>query len=255
MTERKAAGTWLGFDRDEIAYLAPMFSFLVFIWLGNNWKAEHPWTYPAAYVGRTICAAVLLIVFWKRYTPIKWDYWWLGIIGGVLGIIQWIGMDTLIQNSYMLFGEAQRHADGSKNFALWWKDFFALDPEKAFNPREFFTSPAAMWSWIAVRIIGASIVVPFMEELFWRDYLWRRIAAPNDFKLARVGEWDRIAFWVVALAFCIVHPQWLTAIGWGLMVGSLLLYTKSLGACIIMHGVTNLLLGLYVLKYNAWAWW
>ena len=57
------------------------------------------------------------------------------------------------------------------------------------------------------------------------------------------------------MAFCAVHPQWLTAIGWGMMIGGLLVYTRSLGACIIRHGVTNLLLGLYVLHPRQWQWW
>jgi hypothetical protein len=32
-------------------------------------------------------------------------------------------------------------------------------------------------------------MVPFMEELFWRDYLWRVTSAPNDFRLMGIGEW------------------------------------------------------------------
>ena len=39
------------------------------------------------------------------------------------------------------------------------------------------------------------------------------------------------------------------------MINALLVYTKSLGACIIMHAVTNLLLAVYVLKYQAWHLW
>ena len=39
------------------------------------------------------------------------------------------------------------------------------------------------------------------------------------------------------------------------MIGALLVYTKSLGACIIAHAVTNLLLALYVLKTHDWAFW
>jgi hypothetical protein len=107
-----------------------------------------------------------------------------------------------------------------------------------------------------VRLIGAVLVVPFMEERFWRDYLWRQILAPNDFKLAAIGEWSPGALLIVSAAFSTVHGNWwLTAIVWGLMIGLLLVYTKSLGACIVCHATTNLLLGLYVLKYHAWSFW
>src|SRR4030095_7486633 len=120
----------------------------------------------------------------------------------------------------------------------------------------FFQTPAAFWSFVAVRIVGAVLVVPVMEELFWRDYLWRQVLAPNDFKLAAGGGGSWTPFLIVAGAFAFVHGNWwLTSIVWALMVGALLVYTKSLGACIIAHSVTNLLLALYVLWRKEWAFW
>lgn len=94
-----------------------------------------------------------------------------------------------------------------------------------------------------------------MEEYFWRDFLWRMVIAPNDFKLAKIGEWDWKAFAIVTLAFASVHIQWMTAIVWGAMIAALLVRTKSLGPCIIAHAVTNLLLGIYVLCTHDWAFW
>jgi len=92
--------------------------------------------------------------------------------------------------------------------------------------------------------------------LFWRDFLWRQILAPNDFKLAAVGEWSLSALLIVSVAFATVHGNWwLTAIVWAMMVGGLLAYTKSLGACIIAHATTNLLLAVYVLVSQDWAFW
>jgi CAAX prenyl protease-like protein len=116
-------------------------------------------------------------------------------------------------------------------------------------------APAVVWTFIAIRWGCASLVVPVMEELFWRDFLWRTIAAPADFKLAQVGERDTKAFWLVALAFSTVHIQWITAIIWGLLIGWLLIRTRSLGACIVAHGVTNFLLGIYVLYTKDWYYW
>ena len=39
------------------------------------------------------------------------------------------------------------------------------------------------------------------------------------------------------------------------MIGGLLAYTRSIGACIIAHATTNLLLALYVLKTKQWFFW
>jgi CAAX prenyl protease-like protein len=219
-----------GWLRDEIAYWAPMVTFLALIQVGTSWKS----LYAEAYVARAVLVAILLAVFWKRYTSIRWNFWWLGIIVGVIGIVQWVGMQTLLERSF---------------------ERFKPDPD-AFNPFTAFANDTIRWAFIAIRIASAVIVVPVMEELFWRDYLWRQIIAPNDFRLAKVGEFEWPAFIIVAIAFATVHGSWWpTAIVWGLMIGALLAYTKSLGACIIAHGLTNLLLAVYVLKYHAWHLW
>jgi hypothetical protein len=39
------------------------------------------------------------------------------------------------------------------------------------------------------------------------------------------------------------------------LIGLLLIRTKSLGACIIAHAVSNFLLGAYVLYAREWFFW
>lgn len=224
---KSVAGWWM---RDEIAYVAPMAVFLGFIWIGTTWKS----LYAPAYVARAIVVALLLIIFRRHYTKIRWNHWWLGVIVGVIGIVQWVGTQTLLERNF---------------------EWFKPDPE-AFKPFAHFQSSAAAWAFVAVRIAGAVLVVPVMEELFWRDYLWRQILSPNDFKIPEVGEFEWSAFIAVPIVFATVHGAWWpTAIVWALMIGALLVYTKSLGACIIAHALTNLLLAIYVLKYHAWHLW
>jgi CAAX prenyl protease-like protein len=217
--------------RDEIAYIAPMGAFLLFTWAGGNW----PQFYPISYVLKTIAAASLLVIFWRRYTPVKWTHAWLGVLFGVLGIVQWIGMQKLLW----------------KVPWLWWTSMSA----EPFDPTKAIDNHAILWTFIAIRWAGATLLVPVMEEFFWRDYAWRTIIAPNDFKLAQVGEWDPNAFFIVPIIFAFVHIQWLTAIVWALMIAVLLVRTKSLGACMIAHGVTNFLLGAYVLWTKEWIFW
>ncbi|MGB7160363.1 MAG: CAAX prenyl protease-related protein [Tepidisphaeraceae bacterium] len=216
--------------RDDVAYVLPFALFMAFTWVGGTWPA----LYPISYVVKVILVAVALVVLWPYFTKISWRYWWLGAIVGVIGIFQWVGMQLWLQG----------------NFA-----FFAPSGD-VFDPTKTFTSPAMLYGFIAFRLIGAVLVVPVMEELFWRDYLWRQILAPNDFKLAEVGERNWAPFLIVSGAFALVHGNWwLTSIVWALMIGGLLIYTRSLGACIIAHAVTNLLLAVYVLVYRDWAFW
>ncbi|MGH7179207.1 MAG: hypothetical protein ACREJC_17650, partial [Tepidisphaeraceae bacterium] len=70
--------------RDDVAYILPMAVFLLFIQVGAWW----PKLYAPAYVARAILVAALLGAFWKCYTRIRWNLWWLGVIVGVLGIFQ-----------------------------------------------------------------------------------------------------------------------------------------------------------------------
>jgi len=221
-----------GWLRDDLAYILPFAAFMVFTAIGGNYKS----LYPLTYVAKVIVTAILLVICWRFYTRISWRYWWLGVIVGVIGIFQWVGMQLWLQRNFELFKPS----------------------DDVFNPfaAGTFASPAVAWAFVAVRIVGAVLVVPVMEELFWRDFLWRQIIAPNDFKLARVGEFEWPAFLVVPVVFAMVHGNWwLTSIVWALMIGGLLVYTKSLGACIIAHAVTNLLLAAYVLKWKDWAFW
>ena len=221
--------------RDDIAYILPMGLFLALTWVGGTW----PGLYPASYVAKTILAGAALVLLWRHFTPIRWNYWWLGVMVGVIGILQWVPMQLVLQ--------------------AWFPQAFAPD-EAAFDPTSHFQSAGAMWGFIAIRLVGAVLVVPVMEELFWRDFAWRTILAPNDFKLAQVGEWHWQPFVIVPIIFAFVHGNWwATSIVWAFMIAGLLVYTKSLGACIIAHAVTNLLLGAYVLYRGFYTdqpqWW
>ena len=153
---------------------------------------------------------------------------------GVAGFAQWVGMENWLLSH--------------------WPNYPRMSVG-LFNPFAEIHDPALRWSFIAVRWSAATLLVPVMEELFWRDFAWRTVLAPNNFKLAQVGERDCKAWVLIAVLMLSVHVLWMTAIAWGLMIGALLMLTRSLGACIIMHGVTNFLLGLYVLRTGKWYFW
>jgi CAAX prenyl protease-like protein len=215
---------------DDTAYFLPMAAFLLFTVAAAHW----PSFFVLSYIIKTLLAGWLLILLRRHYTKIDWSYAWLGVIVGIIGIFQWVGMEKVLLH-------------------LWPN--YPRPSAEAVDPFTQISSPALLWSFIAVRLAGPVLVVPFMEEYFWRDFLWRMVIAPNDFKLAKIGEWDWKAFAIVTLAFASVHIQWMTAIVWGAMIAALLIRTKSLGPCIIAHAVTNLLLGIYVLHTHDWAFW
>lgn len=223
---------------DDLAYVLPMGLFLGLTFISGKWPDAYPWTY----VLKTVLAAGVLAFFWKRYTTVRWNAVGLGVIVGVIGLVQWVGMEKLLLH----FAPGYPRPD-----VEIFNPFARDEGGKLVN----FSSVALAWGFVVFRWAGAVLVVPVMEELFWRDYLWRTLQSPNDFKLPEVGEWEWMPFAVVSAAFASVHVQWITAFAWGAMIAWLLVRTKSIGACIVAHAVTNLLLGAYVLVTGDWYFW
>ncbi|HWB53391.1 MAG TPA: CAAX prenyl protease-related protein [Tepidisphaeraceae bacterium] len=233
---------------DDWAYILPMGIFLVFTGLGNQW----PRWYVESYMAKTFIVPIALVIAWQNYTKIKWTHLGLGVLIGVIGLVQWVGMDKLL---ILFFQWAHLHSHVLDWVPVYGKIGISGVPTDSLNPFEHFHNAIQMWLFITFRWACATLVVPPMEELFWRDFLWREIQSPNDFKLAEVGEWDWKALIVVSAFFASVHIQWITAFVWGLMIGLLLIRTRSIGACIVAHAVTNFLLGGYVLWTHDWYFW
>jgi len=85
-------------------------------------------------------------------------------------------------------------------------------------------------------------LVPVMENSSARFSLAVDRSA-HDFKTGEGGGWDLRAFWIVPAVFAIGSYPVDDGDLLGLMMGYCCLRTKRrLGACIVAHGVTNLLL-------------
>ena len=90
---------------------------------------------------------------------------------------------------------------------------------------------------IALRLVGSAFVISVAEELFFRRWL---------IGFAGFG-------WMVAL-FAIEHDRWLVGAVAGAVYGWLFL-RRGLGAAIVAHATTNLVLGLWVLRTSQWQFW
>jgi uncharacterized protein len=122
----------------------------------------------------------------------------------------------------------------------------------AYNPT-LLPEPARA-AFILVRLYGLVVLVPLIEELFWRSFLVRWIVRP-DFWTIPIGRVTRRAAIVVSVLFAVVHPEWLPALITGFLWIWLLHRTRSVFACVVSHATANLALALYVLVTGAWIFW
>lgn len=204
-------------------YCLPFALCMVFLML----REIHPLAVYGLYPLQTIGVGLSIAWVWKRLPSLNPNQWLGSVIVGILGVLLWVGLDH-----------------------LWIKH----DAGSGFNPWRF-ESTALSWTLIFFRVVGPALVIPIMEEIFWRGFLMRYLIQ-EDFEKIKLGTYTHFSFIVTTGMFALIHgSQWPLAVVVGLLYGAWFVFTKNLGNVIVAHGVTNLLLGLYVLKTGQWWFW
>ena len=109
---------------------------------------------------------------------------------------------------------------------------------------------------LAARFTRLVIVVPLVEEIFWRGFLLRYLVR-EDFTAIPFGSSNRFSFWAVVVAFTAVHApaDWPAAFLTGILFNLIAVRTRSLAACVTAHAVANLALGVYICATKQWGFW
>jgi CAAX prenyl protease-like protein len=105
-----------------------------------------------------------------------------------------------------------------------------------------------------IKLFGSAFVIAPIEEFFFRGCLMRWLNGQGWQKLP-FAEVSRYAFWVTAIVFAFEHDRYVGGLLAGVAYGALAIRTGSLRASIIAHVVTNFLLGLHVLLFDAYGFW
>lgn len=183
------------------------------------------WLYPV----KIAVVLALLLYFRRDYTelanqPLPARHWWVALAAGGLVWALWLQLDF----GWMVVGTPSGYAplhDGRLH-----------------------------WPLIVVRLLGAALVVPVMEELFWRSFLLRWISA-GDFLQVNPAAITLRAFVVTAILFGIEHQLWLAGIVAGLVYAGLYRYSRNLWSPVLAHAVTNGLLGIWIITTENWTYW
>jgi hypothetical protein len=190
------------------------------------WYLDEPkyWIFPL----QTVLCAALLVWYWRQY-EFNWGRgWWLGLIAGVVVLGIWVSPQEV-------FGAEIRTG--------------------GFDPWYFGGGDAMRWNFWT-RVVRLVIVVPLLEEIFWRGFLLRHLIR-EPFHSVPFGERSWPAFVWVTLLFGLAHagPDFATALITSAIYNFVAWWTRSLGACVIAHATTNLLLGGYIIRTQQWGFW
>jgi len=181
---------------------------------------------------RATLVAGLLFVFWPSFTELtaarrpSRRQIWLAPAAGLLVLAIWLWLDSGV----FVLGRS-----GS-----------------GFVPRA--VDGGIDWPLALMRLAGSALVVPLMEELFWRSLVMRWLEEADFLAVdpARIGL---RAVFLSSIAFGLEHSQWAAGILAGLVYGWLYLRSGNLWLAIAAHAVTNAGLGVWVLATGAWYFW
>ncbi len=110
--------------------------------------------------------------------------------------------------------------------------------------------------FIFFRTVGCVLLVPVLEELFWRGWLARWLIDADDFRRVPLGAYAASSFWIGSALFASEHgPFWDVGLIAGIAYNWWMCRTRSLGDCILAHAVTNGCLSAYVLATGQWQYW
>ena len=108
---------------------------------------------------------------------------------------------------------------------------------------------------VILRVVRAVLLVPILEELFWRGWLPRWIVN-NDWQKVPLGTFNVMAFVATAMLFASEHgPFWEVGLLCGLIYNWWMWKTKSLGDLVLVHAVTNAALSGFVMVTKQYAYW
>lgn len=206
------------------------------------------------YPVKAAVVALLLLIFFRKYDELRFrelknlPVTVASCAVGVLVFVLWINMAWNTRDLSLLL----HSVTDTLGFG------FASPPQSPSAPGGY--DPFLLQNGVArnflifSRLIGASLVVPVMEELFWRSFLLRYLV-DNAFTRVAVGTFTWGSFLMVTLLFGVEHDYLFAGMMAGIAYNLLAVYTRSIAHCVLAHGVTNLILGVYVLTTGRWQFW
>ncbi len=215
----------------HLPYIAPFLTFMAVLVLQKSLAFLGDWEYAV----RVVIVAASIWFFSRRVLDFRIRNFAGSASIGIGVFLLWIAPDTFFPGwrDHWLFTNS-----------LMGEVRISLSPEQLASPFILF-----------FRTVSAALLVPILEELFWRAWMLRWIAN-SDFQSLPIGACNTQSFWIVAVLFAVEHgPFWEVGLITGVIYNWWMTRTCSLGDLIFAHGLTNLVLSLYVIWSKDWKFW
>lgn len=184
------------------------------------------------YAVRSLAVAGLLLAFWGRLEELS-----VTSMLGAKELLLALGIGMAVLATWLFLDAG----------------FFVLPhPGSGFDPRS--ADGVLDWPLAVSRLAGSALLVPVVEELFWRSLVMRWIERSSFLQLDPADVGIR-ALLLSSLAFGLEHSQWAAGVVAGLAYGWLYMRCRNLWVAVIAHAATNAGLGIWVLANGAWHFW
>ena len=193
-----------------------------------------PLVNPTKEIVRDLVLVASILVLSRRILPTRAPYWFGSILLGVGVCALWIAPDTLFPG---------------------WRGHWLFQNSVTGHLKNSIAPAELTGLMLVLRTARAALIVPVIEELFWRGWLPRWLQDPQVERVP-LGQYTRLAFWATAALFAAEHgPYWEVGLLCGIIYNWWMRRTRSLGDLVIAHAVTNLTLSLYVIFTHRWEYW
>jgi len=203
------------------------FALIAFLSLDPAWLGAPAtfWLYGL----KTIVGLAALWFVRPLISELRWRFSPMACVAGVGVFVLWVGLDPW--------------------YPIWGRS------DAGWNPHTTYGAGSGLAHfWIGMRLLGSAVVVPPIEELFYRSFLYRFwIGYPH--RSVALSHFDLRAFAVTSLVFGAVHREWLAGVVCGAIYQALVLRRGDLGDAVAAHAITNALLGAWVVARGAWYFW
>lgn len=238
----------------RLPLMGPMMAYLLLMLFADMAPAETPWNQIAIalHMAAAAWATWLMRHHWPRLG--KADLW-VAIPVGVFAAWMWVAGQHWLEG--IAVGDST--LGGSLGFS-GSSPFVNLKPVEMKNVAEIYQG-AGFWAHVVMKISRAVLIVPVVEELFWRGFLLRAFIKWDHFDEVPLGKFTWFSFLGTSLLSVIQHPaNWGVSILCWMLFNAVFCWRKSLMCLFVTHGVTNLALYAYVVwahfqGTNEWQFW